>query len=69
MAFGEIFLRDTACILERGRQLHFARSGSQSQCAIFSILTSHGASHINNKTTKGDSVGCLGWGRENIALE
>ena len=39
-------LRDTAGSPERARSLHLARSGSQSQCAIWFILPAHGASHI-----------------------
>ena len=39
-------LRDTAGSPERARWLHLARSGSQSQRAIWVILPAHGASHI-----------------------
>ena len=39
-------LRDTAGSPERARLLHLARSGSQSQRAIWFILPAHGASHI-----------------------
>ena len=39
-------LRDTAGIPERARWLHLARSGSQSQRAIWFILPARGASHI-----------------------
>ena len=39
-------LRDTAGGPERARWLHLARSGSQSQRAIWFILPAHGASHI-----------------------
>ena len=39
-------LRDTAGSPERARWLHLARSGSQSQRAIWFILPAHGASHI-----------------------
>ena len=39
-------LRDTAASLERARWLHLARSGSQSQRAIWFILPARGASHI-----------------------
>ena len=46
MAFGEFFLRDTAGGPERARSLHLARSGSQSQPAIWVILPARGASHI-----------------------
>ena len=46
MAFGEILLRDIAGSPERARWLHVARSGSQSQRAIWFILTARGASHI-----------------------
>ena len=38
-------LRDTAGSPERARWLHLARSGSQSQLAIWFILPAHGASH------------------------
>ena len=38
--------RDTAGSPERARWLHLARSGSQSQRAIWFILPAHGASHI-----------------------
>ena len=43
---GEFCLRDTAGSPERARRLHLARSGSQSQRAIWFILPAHGASHI-----------------------
>ena len=46
MAFGEFFLQDTAGSPEWARWLHLARSGSQSQLAIWFILPAHGASHI-----------------------
>ena len=46
MAFGEIFLRDTAGSAERARWLYLAHSGSQSQRVIWFILPAHGASHI-----------------------
>ena len=39
-------LRDAAGSPERARWLHLARSGSQSQRAIWFILPAHGASHI-----------------------
>ena len=52
MAFGEIFLRDTAGSPEQVRWLHLARSGSQSLCAIWFILPTHGACHITNNITK-----------------
>ena len=42
-------LRDTAGSPERARWLHLARSGSQSQRAIWFILPAHRASHIINK--------------------
>ena len=41
-------LRDTAGSPERARWLHLARSGSQSQRAIWFILPAHGACHIIN---------------------
>ena len=41
-------LRDIAGSPERARWLHLARSGSQSQRAIWFILPSRGASHIIN---------------------
>jgi len=43
---GKFFMRDTAGSPERGRWLHLARSGSQSQRAIWFILPARGASHI-----------------------
>ena len=50
LAFGEILgefcLRDTAGSPERARWLHLARSGSQSQRAIWFILPARGTSHI-----------------------
>ena len=46
MAFGEIFLRDTAGSPERAKWLHLARSGSQSHRANWFILPARGASHI-----------------------
>ena len=49
MAFGVIFLRDTAGSPERARWLHLARSGSQSQRAIWVILPARGGSHIINR--------------------
>ena len=53
MAFGEFFLRDTAGSPERARWLHLARSGSQSQRAIWFILPARGASHIINGNMAG----------------
>ena len=41
--FREIFLRGTAGSPERARQLHLARSGSQSQHRILFISPAHGA--------------------------
>ena len=46
MVFGKFFLRDTAGSPERARWLHLARSGSQSQRAIWVILPARGASQI-----------------------
>ena len=46
MASGKFFMRDTAGSPERARWLHLARSGSQSQRAIWFILPARGASHI-----------------------
>ena len=43
---GNFFLRDTARDPEQTVSLHPARSGSQSQRAIWFILPTHGASHI-----------------------
>ena len=43
---GKFCLRDTAGSPERARSLHLARSGSQSQLAIWFILPARGASHI-----------------------
>ena len=48
MAFGAFYLRDTAGSPERERWLHLARSGSQSQRAIWFILPARGASRILN---------------------
>ena len=42
----KVCLRDTAGSPERARWLHLARSGSQSQRAIWFILPVHGASYI-----------------------
>ena len=42
-------MRDTADSPERARWLHLARSGSQSQRAIWVILPARGASHIISK--------------------
>ena len=46
MAFGAFYLQDTADSPEQARWLHLARSGSQSQRAIWFILPACGASHI-----------------------
>ena len=46
---GKFFLRDTASSPERARWFHLARSGSQSQRAIWVILHARGASHIITK--------------------
>ena len=43
---GEFFSRDTAGSTERARELHLARSGSQSHRAIWFILPANGASII-----------------------
>ena len=43
---GKFCLRDTAGSPERARWFHFARSGSQSQRAVWFILPAGGASHI-----------------------
>ena len=43
---GKFCLRDTAGSPEQARWLHLARSGSQSQRAIWVILPARGASHI-----------------------
>ena len=48
MAFGKFLLRDTVGSPERARSLHFARSGGQSQLAIWFLLPGHGASHMIN---------------------
>ena len=45
----KFYLRDTAGSPERASWLHLARSGSQSQRAIWFILPAHGASHIINE--------------------
>ena len=55
-------LRDTAGSPERARWLHLARSGSQSQRAIWFILPARGASHIiksiNSAFDKGELSIC-----------
>ena len=51
MAFGEILLAGSAGSPERARWVHLARSGSQSQRAIWFILPARGASHIINCNT------------------
>ena len=43
---GKFFSRDTAGSHERARWRHLARSGNQSQRAIWFILPAHGANHI-----------------------
>ena len=48
MAFGEIYMRDTAGSPQRARWLYLARSGSQLQRAIWFILPARGANHIVN---------------------
>ena len=50
MTFGAFYLRDTASSPERARWLHLARSGSQSQRAIWFILPARGASRMINKS-------------------
>ena len=50
----EVCLWDTAGSPERSRWLHLARSGSQSQRAIWFILPARRASHIINL-----HIGCL----------
>ena len=47
----KLCLRDTAGSPERARWLHLARSGSQSQRAIWFILPARGTSHIINTDT------------------
>ena len=51
MAFGAFYLRDTAGSPERARWLHLARSGSQSERAIWFILPARGASRLINHNT------------------
>ena len=51
MAFVEFFLRDTAGSSEQARWLHLARSGSQSQRAIWVNLPARRASHIVLRNT------------------
>ena len=46
MAFDVILLAEHSGSPERARWLHLARSGSQSQRAIWVILPARGASHI-----------------------
>ena len=48
---GIFCLRDTAGSLERARELHLARSGSQLQRSIGFILPAQGASHIVRQLT------------------
>ena len=48
MAFGIFFLRNIVGSPERARSLHLARSGGQSQRAIWFLLPGHGASHMIN---------------------
>jgi len=48
---GKFFMRDTAGSPERARWLHPARSGSQSQRAIWFVLPARGASHIIKSLT------------------
>ena len=45
MAFGKFFLRDIAGSPERARWFCLARSGSQSQRAIWVTLPARGANH------------------------
>ena len=51
--------RDTAGSPERARCLHLARSGSQSQRAIWFILPARGASHIIREFISHDSLSNL----------
>ena len=44
--FQGIFSRDRVGSPQRARELHLARSGSQSQRAIWFIFPTHGASYI-----------------------
>ena len=53
---GKFFSRDTAGSPERARLLYLARSGSQSQHAIWFILPAHGASHVINGLTNPHKV-------------
>ena len=46
--WGKFFLPDTAGSPEQARWLHLARSGGQSQRAIWVILPARGASHLIN---------------------
>ena len=46
MVFGAFYLQDIAGSPERARWLHLARSGSQSQRAIWFIFPTRGASRI-----------------------
>ena len=43
-----VCLRDAEGSPERARWLHLARSGSQSQRAVWFVMPAHGASHIIN---------------------
>ena len=51
MAFGEILLAGYSGKSRAGKGLHLARSGSQSQRAIWFILPARGASRIINHNT------------------
>ena len=53
----KFLLRDTAGSPERARWPHLARSGSQSQRAIWVILPAHGTSHIINNNHVKDTLG------------
>ena len=70
---GKFFWGDTAGIPEWPRWLHLARSGSQSQCAIWVILAARGASHKIREIIKCrqvpyvESIFCLWW-RETILI-
>ena len=60
--------RDAAGSPERARWLHLARSGSQSQRAIWFILPAHGASHIISYTYWLNEVSRIQQFRSNVRV-
>ena len=49
MAFGQVFVQDTVGSPEQTRQLHFNRSGNQSQSRIWFILSTYRTSDITDQ--------------------